>query len=336
MDKFSDTDPPVTDTPVSEDDWIIHSINIHGVFFERVCKKIIEDTPPWRVVSPNVPVEFPPPTDHSRGKESNLDIWARLRHRSGYDGGLRILSLLIECKKNNPEFVKWVFFPKQSGNSRKMQRQGGEQIAIRDVTMWHDPDSPKGWTVRPRIMRWALEADLPITDEARETRGSYKDHKTINTKTKTANTAISEAAYQVALGTQAIFLSESRYLINKFERTELSPAFPLRDMPWMKQFFLPVIVTSAQLFTCDFSPDDIDPISGIIPLSKPMLTERQELLFEYPLPRHLQAMPLFPQVAKDEGELDLFNRMHIRVVHSGYLPEFLKNLAKESDTFFDF
>jgi hypothetical protein len=100
-------------------------------------------------------------------------------------------------------------------------------------------------------------------------------------------------------------------------------------MPWVKQLFLPIIVTSAQLFTCDFNPDDIDPVSGIIPLCKPVLTERQELLFEYPLPRHLQAMPLFPEIAKEGDNLDLFNRMHIWVVHSGFFPEFLKNLARE-------
>lgn len=54
---------------------------------------------------------------------------------------------------------------------------------------------------------------MPRADVAREARGSYKDFKNSGVKTKTANTAVTEAAYQVALVTQAVFLSESTYLI---------------------------------------------------------------------------------------------------------------------------
>jgi hypothetical protein len=324
-----------TPRPVSEEDWIIHAVNIHGIFFERSCRKIIDDTDPWRVFSSNVPVEFPPPTDHSRGKESNLDIWAATRLASGYDGGVRILSLLVECKKNNPEFVKWVFFPKHAGR-RARRPPEAEQVAIRGVGLWHDPQSQKGFIVLPRVTRMYLEEQLPRADEAREARGSYRDFKNAGAKTKTANTAVTEAAYQVALATQAIFLSEATYLIKKLEAAEPSPNAPPRSLPWVRQLFFPVIVTSAQLFTCDFSPDAIDPVSGEIPFSKAAITERRQLIFEYPLPRHLQAMPLLPEQEKERGDLDLFNRMHIWVVQSGYFSEFLKSMAAHANNFFDF
>jgi hypothetical protein len=324
-----------TPRPQSEEDWIIHAVNIQGIFFERSCRKIIDDTQPWRVFSSNVPVEFPPPTDHSRGKESNLDIWARIRHASGFDGGVRILSLLIECKKNNPEFVKWVFFPRQVERGTRRPPET-ERVSIRDVAILHDPDSPKGWRVLPRVARRWMEDELPRADEARETRGSYKEFKNAGTKTKTANTAVTEAAYQVALATQAIFLSESQHLIKRLEGAEPSTHQPPRQLPWVKQLFIPVIVTSAQLFTCDFNPDAINPVSGEIPFSEAAITKRQQLIYEYPLPRHLQAMPLLPELAKEEGELDLFNRMHIWVVQSGYFPEFLKGMATHADNFFDF
>jgi hypothetical protein len=323
-------------SPATEDEWIIHSVNIHGVFFERACRKIIDESKSWWVSSHNVPVEFPPPTDHSRGRESNLDIWAVYRHTSGFDGGLRVLSLLIECKKNNPEFVKWIFFPKQVEKTRLRRGSSADRVAIRDVAIWHDPNSPKGWKVLPRVMRSWTEFHIPRVDEARETRGSYREFKTAGSKTKTANTAVSEACYQVALATQAIFLSESQYLMRKLERAEPSAHVPPQGMPWFKQLFIPVVVTTAQLFTCDFSPDDIDPVSGVLPFSKAAITERPQVLYEYPLPRHLQAMPLFPEVTRDEGDTELFNRMHIWVVNSGHFGEFLEGMAKDADALFNY
>jgi hypothetical protein len=47
--------------PQTNDQWTIHSINIHGLFFERWCEEIIRSTNELKVVSTNYPVEFPPP-----------------------------------------------------------------------------------------------------------------------------------------------------------------------------------------------------------------------------------------------------------------------------------
>ncbi len=322
--------------PVTEDDWIVHSVNIHGAFFERACRKIIEDTPLWSVSSTNMPVEFPPPTDHSRGKESNLDIWATLKKRSGIDGGERILSLLIECKKNNPEFVKWLFFPKHPGPGQFPEGPTTNRIAVRQVGLRRESGSANNLTVLPQVARRRLDRSIVIADEARETRGAYKDHKNVGTKTKTANTAITEAAYQVALATQAIFFSESQFLKLSLDSVDM-PRVELPDVPWVKQMFLPIVVTSAQLFTCDFRTEDINPVSGEIPFSKVAVTEQQQLIFEYPLPRHLQVMPSHSLPAGQEMNIDTFSRMHIPVVHSGYLPEFLRQLAhKDLDLLLDY
>ena len=61
-------------TPSTEQEWIIHSINIHGVFFERSCQEIIAKNGLWKVKAVNFPVEYPPPSGPLRGKESALDI----------------------------------------------------------------------------------------------------------------------------------------------------------------------------------------------------------------------------------------------------------------------
>lgn len=64
--------------PTTEHDWAIHSVNIHGIFFERWCQKVIGDSPQWKIKSTNYPVEFLPPNGPIRGKESYLDIRAEL------------------------------------------------------------------------------------------------------------------------------------------------------------------------------------------------------------------------------------------------------------------
>src|ERR1700730_1636817 len=88
----------------TEHDWTFHSINIHGFFFERWCQPVVAEAEGWTLDAVHYPVEFPPPSAPLRGTESALDIRAS---RGESDNRL---CLLIECKKNNPEFVDWVFF----------------------------------------------------------------------------------------------------------------------------------------------------------------------------------------------------------------------------------
>ena len=46
--------------PSTDEEWTIHAINIHGLFFERWCQDIISKSNTWRVRYVNYPVEFPP------------------------------------------------------------------------------------------------------------------------------------------------------------------------------------------------------------------------------------------------------------------------------------
>ena len=81
--------------PQSEDECIIQALNIHGIFFERWYKQAVEDASGWECASTYEPVEF-----HSgTGKESNLDLKAILCFDESADGYLRLLTLLVECKK---------------------------------------------------------------------------------------------------------------------------------------------------------------------------------------------------------------------------------------------
>ena len=107
----------------------------------------------------------------------------------------------------------------------------------------------------------------------------------------------------------------------------------ITKMPWVDQVFLPVVVTSARIFICDFKPEDIDIISGEIPYSKAQIKEQQYVLYEYALPRHLQAVPKNSQIEEQENT-ELYSRVHIIVVYSSHFGSFLKSFAKDADVLF--
>jgi hypothetical protein len=305
--------------PESDNDWIIHSLNIHGVFLELWCEKTISNDPNWRIRSVHEAVEFPPPQGPVRGKESHLDI----RAERWTDDAL--LTLLVECKKANPEFVNWIFFPSQTISKTNA-------LIFSEITTTDVSESNVRRSGVLTLRREFPFKDIPFTNEARETRGSYQGYKK-NDKTRTANAAISDAAYQVALGMQSILYDQ----IKTIQEISLTSS---RKPLWSHQILLPIIVTTANLFTCESNPSDVDPKTGEIhPYDKARLIPQDYLLFEYPLPRHLQLLPeyfpndnlLLPELIR-KMRVEAFKkkidptRMYIIIMNSGYFARFLKEI----------
>jgi len=295
-------------TPVSDHDWTVHSINIHGVFFERWCQKVVSETQGWSLDSTNYPVEFPSPNGPLRGKESTLDI------RASRAGGDQKLCLLIECKKNNPEFINWVFFskfrtPRDAFNISQVENKPREAPAT-------------GWDTSSAIRNLGLGSGEAVADEARETKGDYA-HLKGGDKTKTSNKAIQDAAYQVALATQAIVEEDSSI------SRRLGMRGGATSPPWRIKAYIPAIVTTAKLFVCDFDPANVNPLTGEVPFDKATLTEAPSVVFEYTLPRHLQFGPADISRSYQEGLVDLFTRMHLLVIQSQHFADVLRELGKE-------
>lgn len=298
--------------PVTDHDWTIHSINIHGVFFERWCQSILEARKRWNRILSNYPVAY---TSKHLVKESALDIRAYTQVSA-----IRT-TLLIECKKNNPDFIEWVFFP-----PNQKQNTNITFSALHNV-----PTDTNTWNTSPTLQGFYF--DIPRVDEARETRGQYqsisndkRDNK--RDKTKTSNSAISEAAYQIALATQAIHLEEAKFSQNE------SAAGKAWQMPWGLQVFLPTIVTSARLFTCEFDPSEVDPASGEIPYGKAKLSEQPYLIYQYTLPYHLQNIPERMADRLTLKDIETYLRMNVFVVHSKEFDTFLTDVAESLDRHF--
>lgn len=290
-------------TQNSDSDWTIHSLNIQGTFFERWCQETVKKSH-WNVISTNYPVEFPPHNGPFMGEQSALDVYAQLAKKT------ILLTLLIECKKNNPGFIDWVFFPHPNANHPK--HFTGSLIGNKPVESVEN--------------RWETSASLsPMislewipTSDAWETRGSYSKYKD-GDKTKTSNSAISKAAHQIALAAKAIFNEE--LINNKALSTHAK-------IPYIHQIFIPTIVTTAKLFTCKFDPKDIDEKTGEIPYSKAKLEEQPYLLYEYPLPVPFHSTPFDKVGVLKTGNKDFGTRMDIIVVNSSKLSEFLSKLER--------
>ncbi len=305
----------MTDEPQSDQDWTIHSLNIHGIFFERWCRKIIRVSSSWALVSTNYPVAYKPIDSHWTWRESELDIRAIHGGYQGRSQNRRHLTLLIECKKNNPEFVEWIFFcsePRRLNYFPCIETMVAESH-LNDVK------------ITTSLLQAALE--FPVAENGRETRGTYLEYKTRHKKnfqnsiTKTSNDAITKAAQQVALATQAIVTEETSVgqHFGRFNPDQL----PTHD----KHVFLPTILTTADLFVCEFADEHVDGKSGEIAYDHVRLEPVPCLVYRMSLPPHLQRRP-DPSVKEAiiYGSHEVHTRMDILVVNSGEFENFLKRI----------
>jgi hypothetical protein len=286
--------------PQTDSEWTIQALNIHGAFFERWCREVVDSRAPWHVKYSNYPVEF-------GGLESNLDV----RADRNLDGHL--VSLLIECKKHNPDFVDWIFLPKKGVYT-------GTPLLMNQL---------RARLIKPAEAPWFLEVVIGglawnsvIADEARETRGSYTQY-TKQDKTKTSNAAITQAAHQVAIATRSITAEEFRH------GSALGAMRPALPIGYDFHHIIPAVVTTARLFRCEFAPADVDPRTGEIPLDRVTLQQVPHLRFEYALPPSLQPHPDPNELGRllQDRLLERFQRLQIVVIHSEAFEAFLRDFT---------
>lgn len=298
----------MSNNPISQEDWTVHALNIHGVFFEHRCADIVRSVPDWSLVSTDYPVEYPPPNGPWRGRESSLDIRARKSLPNN-----EVVDIQVECKKANPEFVNWIFFPK---------RNIAGTASFHATVLFNELPEPSAGRWATKVFMQGGSAGVLIANNSREVRGDYVSHKEggNKTKTKTSNAAIQEASYQAAIANRAI-VHEDGELLRRARESGHHPS-----PPWIRKTYIPIIVTTARLFQVSFSVDDVDVSSGEIPFSAATLTPVTNLLYEYPLPKHLQHSPADPLPALTGTEIELFTRMHIIVIHAPSLADVLREL----------
>lgn len=287
----------------TQEQWTAHALNVHGSFFERKCSAIVDGLAEWTVVSRNYPIEYPLPRAGVRGKESALDI--RARSTAAVDGFMH--DIQIECKKANPDFVNWIFFPTESS--------AGLQIATASV-LQANGDAP--WQVQRGVLNAPISK--PVASEAREVRGSYLDYKNQKDKTKTANAAIQEASYQVALANRAVVEEDA----NLFDRESATGS---NEQPnWVRRSYLPLIVTTARLFYARFDVDRVSLTTGEIPVDAVKFEDVKTVIYQYSVPKHLQHSLVSSHPLSDEQQAEAVSRLSIFVVQAESLASFLADL----------
>lgn len=128
------TDKP---TPTTSEEYAIKALTIQGTFFERRCQEIVHQAAGWSLKEANFPVEH-------NGTASELDIWAERKYPHSW------LVLPIECKKNNPEFVDWIFFPRPT-------YRPSPDLYFQVIEDGHS-ETPGNWA-SPFPIRWAITHD---------------------------------------------------------------------------------------------------------------------------------------------------------------------------------
>lgn len=304
--------------PATEQEWMTQVLNIHGTPFEHLCEHHLRQSRDWGFRSNKYPVEFPPSymPQASLTKNSELDLWSTCQ-----SPGIKI-EMLVECKKNNPDYTDWVFFPARHSILPSIRTLEYQQ---------HVNNAATPWTAQRRTLYLATHPNIPIADDGRETKGNYQEKwqqiqkesqkKPPKDFTKTSNAAITDAAHQIALATQSLLLQERRNSDASAQRDQPIP-------PWI-HVFLPLIVTTAKLWTCKFPAEKVDNITGEIPFSEAHYQTHPYLFFTYALPPIFQFHPGDNRAEyKSEATWEELARFSILVVQSAAFPDLLTHLSR--------
>ena len=303
--------------PATEEEWRTHVFNIHGTPFEHLCQYHLRQSPDWKFKSSRYPVEFPPSytPQVSQTKNSELDLWGTCN-----PPGLKI-ELLVECKKNNRAYTDWIFFPARYPTPP----------SLRTLEYLNRPwESGNSWSPNQKILYLVTPPDIAVTDDGRETKGNYQARWELSQNgrqlprdfTKTSNAAITDAANQIALASQALLHQERR----NQEAVAAGRAYPIPN--WL-HVFLPLVVTTATLWTCQYPAENVAMVTGEIPFSEVQYQQHPYLFFTYALPPILQFHTGDDRSEyRTDGEWEQLARFSILVVQSAAFPGLLTHLSK--------
>jgi hypothetical protein len=186
------------------------------------------------------------------------------------------------------------------------------------------------WAPYREIAYLVIPPNIALTDDGREVKGNYQAKWELSQKNgkqlpkdfaKTSNAAITEAAYQIALASQALLHQTRR-------NQELLASGKVEPMPPYRQVFLPLIVTTANLWICQFPAEKVNIITGEIPFSEVQYKTEPYLFYTYALPPILQFHPGDNQAEyRSDAKWEELARFYILVVQSSAFPDLLTHLS---------
>ncbi len=311
----------------SESDLVRKVLSIHGDFFQQRCLKEVKNSG-WKVIAEEYPIS-------SNLFYGSLDIWASL---AGHK-----VNLLIECKKSHPKYKRWIFLSKPflenfylpiikmrknslRHDDPKVDPFKGRQL---DKVFKSDPD------VMPNVQTGFLDAERgwfgtkgfayaahEITIDADENQIVKSYERANRPRERPPNERIYHGCHQLSLAMKSIMFDELR-LMEKHTYT---------GMPSPK-IFIPILVTNAELLTCEVDAEEVDLTTGEIQgTEETKLAQTNRIAYHFPLPEEFYLYPqdvtgdIHVRYLESASQLDMFKKLFIFVVRSSDLSNFLRDL----------
>lgn len=276
---------------MSVDKGRVEALNVDGGFFQRRCAQEFRGAKSWKVLAEEYPTEATSSTGRTRD-ETAIDILA------GGASSWRRACLSVECKKADPFFKEWIFFRKHGSHHR-----------FRNLAVEDKPN-------QRRVAIHLLEGNLSevVCDYGRELTGRYGERD--RDRTKTPSDRIQNAARQAVLGTRGVALGIANILYTPRENT----------MAWAHGekalHLVPMVITTAKLYVCSFSPDDVALDAGSLAHEKAAFEEHSYVIYEHPLTGGLKFDPEL--VSRSPDDLDALTKAHVIVLQAQSLPELVQ------------
>lgn len=301
------------------------TLSIHGDLFQQRCVRAIAEQG-WQLLAEEYPVS-------SGLFYGSLDIWASLL------GSGEGPNLLIECKKAHPTYKKWIFlskslskevsFPavkmrKNSLSSSDPKIDPYKQSELAGLAK-AEPNIQTGFVnldrATLRIQAYAYNAhEIRLDDDNRAIIRSYE--KSNRTRERPPHERIYHGCQQLSLATRSILYEELK-LMEKQTYITIPPA----------KFFIPVLVTTAELVSCYVNPKDIDLTTGEM-MDESALEFKQvdRVAYYFPMPEEMYLYPrdvrgdIHIPFLKSASEMEEFKELYVIVVHSSNFNKFLEDL----------
>jgi len=298
------------DASQKKNDFLTRSIEQQGLFFHQRCKIEINNNKIWKVAA----VEHPYYLGEKGGR---IDLVAIKYQEISFESTSNRIFLVIECKRANPDFKTWVFFPEYS-------LKGGESPMTFSRVLRHndtvDMDSKVVWYDRINYN----EKSIDYCYDALEVRLDSDNGKSIVPKRvgkqkNTTNDEITKASNQATSGTLGFAIEERKFLKTAG-----------REMRKKHQatLFIPVIVTTAALKVCDFEPQNVDISTGTLKTKGAQYRDVKWLIHQAPLePGVPHTTFAEPGYIKPENRQIGFSKEQIFVVQSESFKDFMDSIG---------
>lgn len=257
--------------PQTDDEWLTHVLNIHGLFLEKYIRKTADEMQMQqecfvRAQSFGIP-----------GGE--VDLWLLAFQE---DVGQLVASCVIECKKHEPSLSRWIFFEADSRGTKR----AAEVPWFSDIYWDESNELQSGRVVlRPSV----FDPAVSVTFDAHEVRSSYPRKDAAVTKTGTAR--IQDAILQLRKG--VAWTQETERLRQNQQGAAKR---------WRAVAGVPIVVTTARLSVASIDDSLLDH-TGDLPLEGGIRTRDVPwVLYGHPNPdAELTPRMLAPR-AEFEGE----------------------------------